>query len=55
MDFGSMMSSIHPWAARFQLKLYLFPNEFMYLSECLTGTKPIEVKRRRSVGCKEGI
>jgi hypothetical protein len=27
LKFGLMMFSVHPWVARFQLKLYLFPDE----------------------------
>jgi hypothetical protein len=36
VEFGPTMSSIHPWVPRSQLKLYLFPNNFMYSSECFT-------------------
>jgi hypothetical protein len=39
-----MMSSIHPWVTRTQLKLYLFPDESMYPSERFARPGPIEVK-----------
>jgi hypothetical protein len=38
------MSSIHPWVARSQLKLYLFPDKFIYSNECFTRPGPIEVE-----------
>jgi hypothetical protein len=40
-----MMSSIHPWVARSQLKLYLFPEESTYPSKHFTRPEPIEVTR----------
>jgi hypothetical protein len=42
--FSPMMTSVHPWVARFQFKLYLFPNGSMYLSEHFTRSGPIVVK-----------
>jgi hypothetical protein len=44
VKFSPMMSSIHPWVARFQLKLYLFPDESMYLSKRFARPGPIKVK-----------
>jgi hypothetical protein len=44
VEFGSLMSSVHPWVARSQLKPYLFPDEFMYPSECFPRSGHIEVK-----------
>jgi hypothetical protein len=40
-----MMSSVHHWDARSQLKLYLFLDKSRYPSKCFTRLGPIEVER----------
>jgi hypothetical protein len=42
------MSSIHPWVARFYLKLYLFPHKSMYSSKCFARPRPIELEGKES-------
>jgi hypothetical protein len=38
------MSSVHPWVARSQFKLYIFPDESMYPRKHFSRPGPIEVK-----------
>jgi hypothetical protein len=40
-----MISSIHPWVARSQLKLCLLPYEFIYPSKYFVRSGPIEIER----------
>jgi hypothetical protein len=47
VEFSPIMSSIQPWVARSQLKLYLFPNKSMYPSECFARSGPIEVEGKK--------
>jgi hypothetical protein len=44
VEFSSIIFTIDHWVASSQLKLYLFPDEFIYLSERFTRLGPIEVK-----------
>jgi hypothetical protein len=44
VEFGPMMSSINPWVARSQFKLYLLPDQSMYSSKCFARLGSIEVE-----------
>jgi hypothetical protein len=44
VELSPMMSSVYPWVARSQLKLYFFPDKFMYLSKCFARPGPIDVE-----------
>jgi hypothetical protein len=44
VEFGPVISSIHPWVARSQLKFHLFSDKSMYPSECFARPRPIEVE-----------
>jgi hypothetical protein len=42
VEFAPIMSSIYPWVAGSQLKLYLFPNESIYPREFFARPGPFE-------------
>jgi hypothetical protein len=44
VEFGTIMFNVRIWIIRSQLKLYLFPDQSIYSSECFPRLGPIKVK-----------